>query len=102
MSSSYVMTFRSNPDRSAGLDEEAAWGAWFGELGEAVTDFGHRVGQTRMVGNDPAGDSGARDVLSGYVVITAADLDAAEQLARGCPGLRTGGRVEVGEAIDPA
>ena len=38
-------------------------------------------------------------VLTGYVVIDAADLDAAATLAAGCPGLADGVDVEVGEVI---
>jgi hypothetical protein len=39
------------------------------------------------------------NALSGYVVITAGDFDGAVALAQGCPGLRSGGQVEVGEVI---
>jgi len=38
-------------------------------------------------------------VLTGYVVIDAADLDAAAALAAGCPGLAGGVDVEVAEVI---
>jgi hypothetical protein len=91
----YVLAFRSDPNRTASADEEAAWGSWFGELGAAVADFGNRVGRAQMLGG-PSGPGGA---LSGYVVITAEDFDAAVALARGCPGLRSGGQVEVGETV---
>jgi hypothetical protein len=41
----------------------------------------------------------ASAVLSGYVVINAADPDEATRLAGGCPGLRHGTSVEVGEVV---
>jgi hypothetical protein len=94
--SKYVFAFRNDPSRAATGGEEEAWGTWFGELGEVVTDFGNRVSRTSMVG----GSSGDRDALSGYVVITADSLDAAAALAKGCPGLQAGGRVEVGEIME--
>jgi hypothetical protein len=39
------------------------------------------------------------DALSGYVVVTAGSLESAVALAKGCPGLPAGGRVEVGEIL---
>jgi YCII-related domain len=94
--SKYVFAFRNDPNRAATGGEEEAWGKWFGELGEAVTDFGNRVSHTSMVG----GSGGDPDALSGYVVINADSLDAAAALAKGCPGLQAGGRVEVGEIME--
>src|SRR5215475_11298783 len=40
--SKYVFAFRNDPGRAATPGEEDAWGAWFGELGGAVADFGNR------------------------------------------------------------
>jgi len=94
--SSYVLSFRGQADRTAGPDEEAAWGQWFGEIGSHIADRGHRVGQVRALGADSSRD---KEVLAGYVVIDAATLDAAVAIASGCPGLQHGATVEVGEAI---
>ncbi|HEV2371653.1 MAG TPA: YciI family protein [Streptosporangiaceae bacterium] len=94
--SKYVMAFRGQPDRTASPDEEQAWGAWFGQLGPAIVDRGNRVGATRTLTAAHHGDAG---VLTGYVVIDAADLDAAAKLAAGCPGLANGVDVEVAEVI---
>jgi hypothetical protein len=92
----FVLSFRSQQGRTVSADEEAEWGAWFGEIGGSVADFGHRVGRVCALG-DAAADHSA---LAGYVVITATDLEAAVELAKGCPGLRHGGGVEVGEAVE--
>jgi hypothetical protein len=93
--SNFVLSFRSQPGRTASATEEAAWGEWFQELGAKVVDFGNRVGETSPLGNTP-NDS----VLSGYVVVAADDLEGAVALAKGCPGLQHGGGVEVGSIID--
>lgn len=94
--SKYVFAFRNDPNRAATPGEEEAWTAWFAELGGAVAEFGNRVSRTSMVGEaSPDGDA-----LSGYVVITADSLDSAAALAKGCPGLQAGGRVEVGEILE--
>jgi hypothetical protein len=92
----FVLSFRGQQDRTVSSSEEAEWGAWFGKIAESVTDFGHRVGPVRAIGDGPRDHS----ALGGYVVITASDLDAAVELAKGCPGLDHGGGVEVGETVE--
>ena len=92
----FVLSFRGRQGPTVSGDEEAECGTWFGEIGGSIADFGHRVGRVRALG-DGASDKSA---LAGYVVITAADLDGAVELANGCPGLRHGGGVEVGEAME--
>ena len=96
--SKYVLAFRGQPDRTAAPEEEQAWGAWFGQLGPAITDMGNRVGATRTLPAARRGEPG-NAALTGYVVIDAADLDAAATLAASCPGLASGVDVEVGEVI---
>ena len=96
--SKYVLAFRGQPGRTPAPEEEQAWGAWFGKLGPAIADTGNRVGATRTLLAARRGEPG-RAVLTGYVVVDAADLDAAATLAAGCPGLADGVDVEVAEVI---
>src|SRR5215469_15086628 len=84
----YVLAFRGQPDRAAVDGEEEAWGAWFGRIGTAHATV------PATDGSDPA-----TAVLTGYVVVDAADLGAATELARGCPGLANGASVEVAEVM---
>ena len=78
-----------------------AWGQWCGALGDAVVDGGAPTGAARTVGPDGAAtDGGGANPLTGYTVIEAADLDAATEIARGCPVLAGGGSVEVAQTID--
>ncbi|MEC3952694.1 hypothetical protein VMT65_06595 [Nocardia sp. CDC153] len=93
--STYILTFRNDPTRQPTAEQEQAWVSWFGEIGEHITDSGSRVGRAVMLGDDPA----SPDQLSGYVAVSADDLDSAVKLASGCPGLTYGGRVEVGEPV---
>jgi hypothetical protein len=71
----------------------AAWMNWFGQLGEAVIDGGNPFGASTTVG----GGNGA--ALTGYSIVDAADLNAAADMARGCPILGNGGSVGVYEAV---
>jgi len=77
----------------------AQWGQWFEELGSAVVDGGAAMGTAKTVGPGGAvSDGGSRD-LSGYSIVSADSLDAAVELAKGCPVLGIGGAVDVYEAI---
>jgi len=91
----YVLTFRGQPHRTLSAEQEASWPAWFSQIGASIADMGNRVGQARSVGYNGERD----DVLSGYIVVTAADFDAAVALAQGCPILQQGGSLEVGEIV---
>jgi hypothetical protein len=73
----------------------AAWGAWFGKLGAAVVDGGAPFGASGAVGG-----GASRTGLTGYSVLEADDLDAAVDLAGGCPIIADGGTVDVYETID--
>ena len=51
-----------------------------------------------MVGGSGAGANA--DARSGYLVVTAGCLETAVALAKGCPRLQAGGRLEVGEILE--
>jgi hypothetical protein len=77
----------------------AAWTAWFTGMGEAVVDPGNPVGASAAVAADGSVGEAAAGV-TGYSVIAADSLDAALEIARGCPHLAANGRVEVYETFD--
>ena len=77
----------------------AAWNSWFQELGSHVVDAGNPVFERSTLGS-----TDTDTVLGGYSLISAESLDAAVELARGCPTLQNGGGVEIGELtmLNPA
>jgi len=78
-----------------------AWGAWFGQLGDAVLDGGNPIGQARTVSSGGAvTEGGGAGAITGYSLIQADDIDGAVKLASGCPILDAGGTVQVGETVD--
>lgn len=89
--SKFVFAFKTQDGRVPTEAEETEWGKWFQELGGTVTDRGNRVGMSRQLG--------ATGVLGGYVVVEAPGLDAAVDIAKGCPGLRHDGGIEVAEVV---
>ena len=78
-----------------------AWMSWFGTLGSAVVDGGNPLGATKTVlANGSAKDGGGANPVNGYSIVSAANLDEAVKMAKGCPNLAAGGSVEVGEIIE--
>ncbi len=77
----------------------AQWGQWFGELGSAIVDGGAATGTAKTVGPGGSVSDGGSRGLSGYSIVSADSLDAAVELAKGCPVLGIGGAVDVYEAI---
>jgi hypothetical protein len=75
-----------------------AWGAWFGTLGDSVTDMGTPFGSSATVSSGGIADGGAAGA-GGYSIVSADSLSDATAMAKGCPVLAGGGAVEVYEAI---
>jgi hypothetical protein len=78
------------------------WVAWMKELGEKghMKDQGHpleRAGKT-VKGKEKSftdGPYAEKDIVGGYTLIEAKDLQQAAELSRGCPIFEAGGLVEV-------
>lgn len=79
----------------------AAWVAWMGGIGENLVDGGNPAGMSKTVTATGVEDNGGANPVSGYTLINAADMDAAIEIARGCPILEGGqGTVEIAEAME--
>jgi hypothetical protein len=90
--SAYLFTFRSPDNYAPGSGTFEEWCRWQLELGARLMDRGDPAFTAAAVGAGVAGTT-----LGGYSVIRATSLDAAVGIARGCPILRHGGGVEIGE-----
>ncbi|HXY36120.1 MAG TPA: YciI family protein [Planctomycetaceae bacterium] len=103
----YLFVYRGAPDAEAKMPPEQMqqvmqkWGAWIGEAmqkgwmvdpGDALLPEG-RVVRGKVVKDGPFVES--KEVVGGYSVVEAPTIDAAAELAKGCPGLLYGGAVEV-------
>jgi hypothetical protein len=75
-----------------------AWGAWFGKLGDKVVDAGNPFApNAKNLSNGSVHDGAIGTQANGYSILKANSLDAATELARGCPILQSGGKVTVYE-----
>ncbi|HLH87787.1 MAG TPA: YciI family protein [Xanthobacteraceae bacterium] len=102
----YLLLFRGrNASQSPEQMQRALerWQAWFADLRATgrLKDRGHPLedgrkivgGKQRVVTDGPFIE--VKDLVNGYIVIEADDIDAATELAKGCPTLDAGGSVEV-------
>ena len=91
----------SMPETDAERDAAMkAWEGWFGTLGGAVADAGNPfTPASKRIKADGSISSGAGSA-TGYSVIEADSLDAATDLAKGCPVLAGGASVGVYETFE--
>jgi hypothetical protein len=85
---------------AAQAESMAAWGTWFQNLGPALSDGGNPTGQAKTIAGGTVSDGGGANPATGYSLITADGIDAAVELAKGCPVLASGGSIEVAETFD--
>jgi hypothetical protein len=91
----------SSPDQMQKRMEK--WRAWFKQLGEQghLKDIGLPLensgkvvrGKEKSVTDGPFAE--AKDVVGGFTLILARDLEQATELSKNCPILEVGGSVEV-------
>ena len=72
------------------------WMDWLGGMGAAAIDPGNPVGMSKTVSASGVEDNGGSNPLSGYSIVEASSMDAAIEMAKGCPILPDG-TVEVAE-----
>ena len=108
----FVMIFRSEPaqeGQASPAEMQAmmtAWQNWMGGMAARgkLASSGNRLGSDgksvkpgNIVTNGPYAE--IKEMISGYIVINAATIDDAAEIAKGCPILQAGGNVEVRDVI---
>ena len=99
----YLYAYRGGSTPESEEEQQAVmarWTGWFGQLGPAVVDGGNPFSVSATVGSDGSAGDGGASQLTGYSVVQADGLQAATEMAKGCPVLDAGGSVEVYEAFD--
>jgi hypothetical protein len=86
------------PSPSEMQEMYARFGAWQARFAEQIVDMGGKLGEGRLV-TVPSADGPfveLKELVGGYMIVQADDLDAAIAVATACPGLvRPGSGVEV-------
>ncbi len=83
----YVFLFPSMPMSGPPSPEvHAAWGAWFGSIGEQLVDGGNPFGGgVRVTSEGTEQLTPEMHPAGGYTIVNAADLEGAIALLDGCP-----------------
>ncbi len=97
--SNYVFAYHGgkkpeSPEEGAKL--MAKWKAWLGGLGDAVVNPGAPLGMSKTVSSGGVSDDGGSNPLLGFSIVKADGMDAALEMAKGCPHLEIGS-IEVAE-----
>ena len=102
----YLLLFHGGGPEDAGLSPEEMqqimmkWSRWTTSLREAGVFKGGEPleNEARTVKDGPFAES--KEVVGGYVMVSAASMDEATEHAKQCPILDTGGYVEVRPVMD--
>src|SRR6188768_98944 len=110
----YLCLQRSLPGRDSNVDKPSPaqmqgmcekFNAWREKFQNNLVDLGGRLGASRLALPDPVPDGPfveVKELVGGYMVVSASDLNEAVEVARQCPGLmRPGSGVEVIEIRSP-
>jgi hypothetical protein len=104
----FLFVYRGATDAMGKLSPEEMqqhmqkWEKWIGEAlqkgwmldpGDALTPEGCVVNAAKVVTDGPFVES--KEIVGGFSIVQADSARAAAELAKGCPGLLTGGKVEV-------
>jgi hypothetical protein len=81
-----------------GAAQKEKWKAWIAGLGDAVVNPGMPLGKSKLVNSAGVSDAGQK-ALTGFSIVAAASIDAALDLARGCPYVEHG-TIEVAEIME--
>jgi len=106
---------RNLPGKSGGSSEKpspaqmqemyAKFNDWKEKFKDNLVDLGGKLGAGKLVTTDDATDGPfveVKELVGGYMIVSAETLDGAIEVARGCPGLvRPGSGVEVIEIHTP-
>ncbi len=98
--SNYILAYHGGKKPESpeeGAKHMAKWEAWVGGLGDAVVNPGSPLGMSKTVSSGGVSDDGGSNPLLGFSIVKADSMDAALEMAKGCPLLELGGTLEVAE-----
>ncbi|GMQ82544.1 MAG: hypothetical protein BMS9Abin05_1998 [Rhodothermia bacterium] len=73
-----------------GAKDMEKWKAWIGGLGDAVVNPGTPLGKSKIVSSGGVSDDGGSNPLTGFSMVKADGMEAALEMAKGCPFLEYG------------
>ena len=89
----YAFTYYGEPKFSSpeeGGKYMAKWQAWVGGLGDVMVDPGVPFGKSKTVSSSGVSDDAGSNRVTGFSIVKAESMDAALEIAKGCPHLEHG------------
>ena len=99
--SDYLFTYHGGKKPESpeeGAKFMAKWKAWVDGLGDASVNPGSPLGKSKTVSSGGVSDDVGSNPLSGFSIVEAESMDAALEMAKGCPHLEHG-TIEVAEMM---
>ena len=109
----FMMLFHSeaNPNMEPTPEEIEAeikdWQDWIGGIGAQgkLKNQGEDLGfEGKTMHADGSVTDGpyaeVKEIVGGFIIVSAENIDEATELAKGCPGLSNGGKVEIRDVMD--
>jgi hypothetical protein len=108
----FALIFRNDFHPEAGYSPDKLqeimqqWQTWMGSMAAKgqLANSGHRLGgdgktvkPSNVITNGPYAE--IKEIITGIIVVKAGDINAATEIAKGCPILNAGGNVEVRDII---
>ena len=86
-------------DPEEGAKLMARWQAWMSGLDDSLVNPGHPVGKSSTVSSSGVTNDGGSNPLSGFSLVQADNIDAAIEMAKGCPHIEHG-TIEIAETME--
>ncbi len=99
----YVLTYYGEPKFESpeeGAKQMARWQSWVVGLGDAMVNPGTPLGKAKIVSSDGVSDDDGSNRVTGFSTVKADSMDAALEMAKGCPFLESGGAIQVAEVME--
>ena len=77
----------------------ARWKAWAASFDDAWVNPGAPLGMSKTISSSGVSDDGGSNPLSGFSIVKGDSMDAALEIAKGCPHLEHG-TIEVAEVME--
>jgi len=98
----YIITYLGGNQPSSpeeGKQHFAKYKDWLSSLGESVVSPANPFKNTCTIQPDGSVTDGSTTSMSGYTIIEAESIEAAQAVAKACPFLDLGGSLEVSELM---
>ncbi len=100
--SQYIITYLGGNQPSTpeeGQKHFAKYKEWLSSLGESAVSPANPLKNTKTINPDGSVTDGSTTSMSGYTIVEADSIEAALDMAKGCPFLDIGGSLEVSELV---